>query len=118
MRTLARLFLLWLVIGPIALYFTFPFIVKKLNVKAHGEIYTACLKQTADQPEVFDPAQPAIAEGYCSCLRDGVNLTKQDVFDLIHHRQDRLNDRIAQQGMTCGNNLMHPGAKDAQVLYF
>ena len=118
MRILARLFLTWLVIGPIVGYFTFPILVQKLQTKARAEIYTACLQQTAGQPEVFDPGQPAIAEGYCGCLRDGVTLDKQDVFDLLKHKQDRLNDRITKQGMQCGNNLIHPRAKDAQVIYF
>ena len=118
MRILARLFLFWLIIAPITGYFTFPLLVKKLQAKARTEVYTACLDQSAGQPEVFDPAQPAIAEGYCGCLRDGVTLSNHDVFNLLRHRQEELNDRIAKQGMQCGNNLIHPGAKDAQVLYF
>jgi len=119
MRTLLRLVVVWLLVLPLAGYFGFPYLTAYLQSKAQGEAYTQCLQQTAAQPAAFDPSNPAIAEQYCQCLRDGVTVTRDDVKALLRRQPaPGIQQRVEAQVDTCTDRMQNPAAGDAQTVHF
>ena len=119
MRLILRLIFVWLVIMPISAYFGFPHLVKYLQDKTQLEAYNQCITQTNGMPSVFDPTNPEIAAHYCRCVRDGVTVTRDDVFLLIRKQPTTaLNARVSKHVEGCSVKLDKPDAKDAQVIYF
>lgn len=116
---LKRLLIIWLVCVPLGLYFGFPYFTAYLQEKTRGEAYTQCIEQTAAQPEVFDPSNPAIANQYCECVRDGLTLTRDDMMQIIRKQPpEGMQQRLDAQMNSCNQRLSRPADTDAQLIHF
>lgn len=119
MRLLIRLIVVWLVLFPLTIYFGFPYVQNLLQEEISNEAHAQCMAQTLDAPTLFPPKHPAIAEGYCRCVREGATLTRADVFMLLQQREPvAMRARLDQTVEACSDRLMNPGENDAQVISF
>lgn len=119
MRVLLRIVITWIVLMPLAAYVGFPYLLTYLEGQTKKEAHRECLKQTATQPSVFDPALPEIAGKYCACVRDGVVMSRADLIALLRRQPaTAMNDALQQNVTRCSERLASPGPADAQVIQF
>ncbi len=111
MRWLLRYVLFWLIVGPLLYLFGLPILLDYLSKKSQVEAYDQCqtyLGKEGVNAASASPISPDRAEKYCHCVSDGLILTKNDVFDLVHHRPAAALNTLAQdKADTCNTALMH-----------
>lgn len=118
MRWLLRILITWAVLIPISYFVGVPYAMKCLQNKTQQETLAQCNQQLHDKGLLGSSASAltqAQGDHYCHCLADPLTFTREDLFDVVRHRQPaHLTTQVNAQVEACNNELQQAIIKKYQ----